>query len=194
MMHSPLHAVRTAILAFTLVISCAAWSFAQAPVESFTQLPEALKVGTIVYVQDEQGQRTKGKIREMSPASLTLSTVDGYSQKRSFAADRVARISRVDSRLNGFLIGLTAGAAPGAMLGHGFTTYCENESAHCPAAPYILGATFGLIGGWIGFEIDDAINGQTLVFRRAGPSAAAKIHVAPVLTNRSTGARVSITF
>ena len=194
MMPAPPHAVRTAMLAFTLVMSCAASGLAQAPVESFTQLPEVLKVGTIVYVQDEQGLRTKGKIRELSPASLTLITSDGHRQERSFPADRVARISRVDSRLNGFLIGLTAGAVPGAMLGHGFTTYCENESAHCPAAPYIFGATFGLIGGWIGFEIDDAINGQQVLFRRAGPSSAAKIHVAPVLSNRSTGARVSVTF
>ena len=188
------YAVRTAILAFTLVISCAASGFAQAPVESFTQLPEVLKVGTIVYVQDEQGQRTKGKIRELSPASLTLFTVDGHRQERSFPSNRVSRISRVDSRLNGFLIGVAAGAVPGAYVGQGFATYCENESAHCPGAPYLFGATFGLIGGWIGFEIDDAINGQTLVFRRAGPSSAAKIHFAPLLTNRSTGARVSITF
>lgn len=193
-MPAPQQAVRTGILALTVVIAYAASSFAQAPVASFAQLPEILKVGTIVYVQDETGVRTKGKVRDLSPASLTLLTIDGHRQERSFPADRVVRIARVDSRLNGFLIGLTAGAAPGAMLGHGFTTYCENESAHCPAAPYIFGATFGLIGGWIGFEIDDAINGQTLVFRRAGPSSAAKIHVAPVLASRSTGARVSITF
>lgn len=193
-MPAPQPTVRTGILAVTLVIAYAASSFAQAPVESFAQLPEVLKVGTIVYVQDETGVRTKGKIRELLPASLTLVTVDGHRQQRPFLADRVARISRVDSRLNGFLIGLTAGAVPGAMLGHGFATYCENESAHCPAAPYIFGATFGLIGGWIGFEIDDAINGQTLVFRRAGPSSAAKIQIEPVLTSRSTGARVSIAF
>ena len=193
-MPAPQPAVRAGILAFTLVICCAASGFAQAPVESFAQLPEVLEQGTIVYVQDEQGRRTKGRIRELSPASLTLSTVDGYSEKRSFAADRVARISRVDSRLNGFLIGLAAGAVPGIMVGYGFKTYCSNEAAHCPAAPAIFGATCGLIGGWIGFEIDDAINGQRLVFRRAGPSSAAKIHLAPVLTTRSTGARISITF
>ena len=193
-MLAPRQTVRIAMLTFTLLISYAASGFAQAPVESFAQLPEVLKVGTIIYVQDEAGVRTKGKIRELSPASLTLYTIDGHRQERSFPADRVARISRVDSRLNGFLIGMAAGAVPGAMLGYGFTTYCENESAHCPGAPYIFGATFGLIGGWIGFEIDDAINGQKLVFRRAGPSSAARIHFAPVLTNRSTGARVSITF
>ena len=194
MMPAPPQTVRTGILAFTLVIVHAASGFAQAPVESFAQLPEVLKAGTVVYVQDEQGQRTKGKIRELSPASLTLFTSDGHRQERSFPADRVARISRVDSRLNGFLIGLAAGAVPGVTVGYGFKTYCSNEAAHCPAAPAIFGATFGLIGGWIGFEIDDAINGQKLVFRRAGPSPAAKIHFAPVLTNRSTGARASITF
>lgn len=193
-MPAPQQTVRTGTLAFTLVIAYAASSFAQAPVESFAQLPEVLEVGTMVYVQEETGVRTKGKIRDLSPASLTLFTVDGHRQERSFPADRVARISRVDSRLNGFLIGLTAGAAPGAMLGHGFTTYCENESVHCPAAPAIFGATFGLIGGWIGFNIDGAINGQTLVFRRAGPTEAAKVHFAPALTDRSTGARVSIRF
>jgi ribosomal protein L35AE/L33A len=187
-------AVRFAPVTFLLAVSLARTAAAQPVTESFEQLPAVIKKGTVVYVQDEQGQRTKGKIRELSPASLTLFTSDGHRQERSFPADRVARISRVDSRLNGFLIGAAAGAAPGVWLGVGWKTYCSNESADCPLAPLYFGAAFGLIGGWIGFEIDDAINGQKLVFRRAGPSPAARIHFTPVLTGRLTGARVSITF
>jgi hypothetical protein len=199
MMAAPQHAVRTAFLTFALVVSSVPAALAQAPVESFAELPGVLKTGTIVYVQDEQGQRTKGKIRELAPSSITLFTIDGHRQERSFPADRVARISRVDSRLNGFLIGVAGGAAAGLWLGAGLHSWCLNESPgesadRCWTVWPIAGVPFALIGGWIGFEIDDAINGQSLVFRRQGPGPAAKIHVAPVLTGRSTGARISITF
>jgi hypothetical protein len=64
---------------------------------------------------------------------------------------------RRDSRLNGFLIGLVAGAVPGIWLGLGISTYCDNESTSCPAAIPLFGAIGGLAGGGIGYAIDGAI-------------------------------------
>ena len=156
---------RNAVFAVLMTLICAAPGAAQV-VDSFERLPEVVKTGNRVFVTDEKGQQTKGKLSELSPASLTILT-GGYEQPRAFPSDRVMRVSRLDSRLNGFLIGFAAGAVPGILLGVGFTTYCENESAHCPGAPAYLGGALGLIGGWIGFAIDGAIDGQTLVFAKS---------------------------
>jgi len=156
--------VRIALVGVLLTVASAA--SAQTAIDSFERLPEAVKKGNVVMVTDEKGQQTKGKISELSPASLTI-LHGGYNQPTVFSSDRVMRVSKIDSRLNGFLIGLAAGAVPGILLGVGFTTYCENESAHCPGAPAYLGGALGLIGGWIGFSIDGAINGQQLVFARS---------------------------
>ncbi len=87
-----------------------------------------------------------------------------------FAEAQTPNARRRDSRLNGFLIGLVAGAVPGVMLGMGIKRYCENESASCPAAPIIVGGLTGLAGGGIGYAIDGAIHKQALTFGRPRPS------------------------
>ena len=152
-----------ALLASLTVVSTAA---AQDPLGSFANVAASVKPGTIIYITDEKGEQRKGKITELSPASLQIITRDKYAETLTFPADSIARVTRVDSRLNGFLIGLAAGAVPGIMLGYGFTTYCENESASCPWAPAVLGGIFGLAGGGIGYAIDGAIDGQRLVYSK----------------------------
>jgi hypothetical protein len=136
-------------------------------VDSFARLPEVVKKGNVVMVTDEKGEQTKGKISELSPASLTI-LHGGYDQPSVFPSDRVMRVSKIDSRLNGFLIGAAAGAVPGIILGSLFNEYCYNEGGgHCPAMIAIVGGATGLIGGWIGFGIDGAIHGQQLVFTKS---------------------------
>lgn len=152
------------VLFASLVFASAAQ--AQDPLGSFASLNERIKPGTIVFVTDEKGEHVKGKITELSAASLKLVTRDSREQSMTFPSDRVSRVMRVDSRLNGFLIGAIAGAVPGIMLGYGFSTYCENESASCPWAPALLGGIFGLAGGGIGYAIDGAIDGQKLVYSK----------------------------
>jgi hypothetical protein len=189
-------AVRIALVT-ALVLTSARLGFAQTPAESFADLPQVVKTGTIVYVTDDKGARIKGKISELSPTSLEIMTESNAPARRmTFASDRVTRIARVDSRLNGFLIGLAAGAAPGAWLGAGLYSWCDSETTggeQCwPVVP-IASVPLALIGGWIGFEIDDAINGQTLVFRRSG-SPAAGLRVMPIVGARATGVGVSFKF
>ena len=132
--------------------------------DSFAELTGVLKSGTKVFVADDSGQTTKGKITELSPASIALLT--NRDERISLSSNRVRMVSRIDSRWNGFLIGAAAGAIPGALLGVGFKTYCENESASCPQAPLVMGALAGLVGGWIGSGIDGLIDGQKVVYQR----------------------------
>ena len=160
--------VRPLIVALVASLVFAASASAQepAPVDAFSRLPERVKPGTVVIVIDEKGQGTKGKITDLSPTSLQIMTTGWNEHPVSFPAERVWHVNRVDSRWNGFLIGAAIGAVPGVLFGIMWTTYCENESAHCPGAPAYFGATFGLIGGWIGYGVDGLINGQELVYSR----------------------------
>ena len=154
-----------------IAITVAVPALAQGAVTSFGDLATVVETGAIVFVQDEKGERTKGKITELSPTSLQIMTGGVFSRTLTFNADRVMRVSKVDSRLNGFIIGAVAGAVPGLFLGHMFNQYCNNETPdYCPIAYAYAGGLLGLAGGGIGYAIDGAIDGQTLVFRRAGPS------------------------
>ena len=155
------------ILVVLLVLGCAHAAIAQAPVDSFAELPQVVQKGNTVFVQDDNGERTKGKISELSATSIQLMTGGFRNRTLTFPAERVARVSKVDSKWNGFVIGIIAGAVPGLVLGHGFKNWCENESgSHCNNAYAYTGGVFGLVGGWIGSAIDGKIDGQTLVFRR----------------------------
>lgn len=156
-------------LVIVVTLACAVPAFAQEPVGSFAQLPQVVKPGNIVFVQDEKGERTKGKITELSETSLQIVTGGVSGRTLTFSADRVTRVSKVDSRLNGFIIGAVAGAVPGLFLGHMFNQYCKNETPdYCPGAYAYAGGLLGITGGGIGYAIDGAIDGQRLVFRRAG--------------------------
>ena len=187
----PSEAVRVAVMAIVLTIVCARPGVAQPTVDALAQLSQVIRPGTLVIVTDEKGQRVKGKIAELSDVSLDLRT--GSDGTISFRADRVMRVSRVDSRLNGFLIGAAAGLVPGLLLGHGLKSWCINESGdHCDTLYLYPGGLLGLAGGWIGFVIDNAIDGQTLVFARRGVPAQAR--VTPMFGDHLAGVRVSLKF
>ena len=161
--------MRAVLILMALVVAIPA--AAQDVVTSFDGLSHVVKPGMVVFVQEQNGQRTKGKITGLSGTSIKIMTGGVSGRTLTFDADGVARVSRVDSRLNGFLIGAAAGAVPGLILGHMFNQYCKNESPdYCPVAYAYAGGLLGLAGGGIGYAIDGAIDGQTLVFRRAGSS------------------------
>ncbi|HJU41222.1 MAG TPA: hypothetical protein VJ691_00350 [Vicinamibacterales bacterium] len=158
-----------------IALAFAAPATAQDTVTSFADLSKVVKRGNVVFVQNEKGERVKGKITELSDASLQIMTGGVLGRTYTFQAEQVTRVSKIDSRLNGFLIGAIAGAVPGLILGHGFNQYCKNESPdYCPAAYPLFGGLLGLVGGGIGYAIDGAIDGQTLIFRRPGLSVSVR--------------------
>jgi hypothetical protein len=187
-----LPAVRVSVIAVVLTLVSARPGVAQPTAESFDQLSQVLKPGVVVFVQDENGQRIKGKISALSGSGLELRTGGTSERTISFAADRVTRVARVDSRLNGFVIGAIAGAVPGIIGGMMFNQYCHNESADCPAAIPMAGGLTALVGAGIGYAIDGAIDGQTLVFARRGATPHAR--VIPMFGDHLAGVRLSLTF
>lgn len=181
-------------LPVALLALAAAPVHAQPAVSSFAELSRTLRGGNLVLVTDTAGGRVKGKIRELTDATVTVVTSGALQHERRLAADEIARISQIDSRLNGFLIGFAAGAVPGTMLGVGFNQYCKNESPdYCPQAIVFFSGGLGLLGGWIGYAIDNAINGETLRFVRPR-GAASHLRVAPAVTRHSFGLAVDLSF
>jgi hypothetical protein len=153
-------AARMALVAALLLSG--RWAAAQTPVESFAQLQPALTLGQTVIVEDSSGSRIKGALTGLTATSMTVTPKS--KQPRTFGAGGVSRVTRFDSRLNGFLIGAAAGAVPGLMLGYGWSEYCNNEAGgHCPVAYAIFGGLCSAVGGWIGWSLDGAINHDRFV-------------------------------
>ena len=102
---------RSALIALlctlTLVVSggCAA----RQPARSFSDLQQRLHSGNTVYVIDNAGGETKGKIVEVSASAMVL---DINGTRRRMEEDSVRQVQRFgDSLWNGLLIGAAVGTA-----------------------------------------------------------------------------------
>lgn len=163
-------------------------STARAQAVSFPELPDHIKAGNTVSIVEPNGERITGKIADLTSSSLTLLLEDG--KKKTFPEVDVRRIVVRDSRRNGALIGLAAGAIPGAILGFWARAACEGEDACAALMPLVSGAFYGGIGAAIGAGIDGVIN-KTIDVSRQQP---ASLTVAPVVGLNRQGMLVSIRF
>ena len=183
----------TSIALFITAIPSAA--MAQQPAESFAELSKLVKKGQVVFVEDETGRRVKGNVTDLSDSTLHLMTTGVAGREVTFDGSRIARVSRVDSRVNGFLIGAAIGAAGGIYSASMVDMLFENEASNADWTYPVFGGLMALAGGGIGCAIDGAIDGQKLVFaRRAGRGAGAGVRIRPLVGKVATGASVSITF
>ena len=74
---------------------------AQTVANSFEDLQRMLKKGQTVFVTDDTGRETKGKVAEVSDDSLIINT----PAPRTFARESITRVRHTDSLKNGALIG-----------------------------------------------------------------------------------------
>jgi hypothetical protein len=123
---------------------------------------------TAVFATNAAAQDSM-KLAALSPGSMALLAERPAGPETVF--EQGAGQARRDSRLNGFLIGLAAGAVPGIWLGMGMRSWCVNESGdNCSVWVPIVGVPLALAGGGIGFAIDGAIGQSMNVGRpRANP-------------------------
>lgn len=168
-------------------------AFAQEPAGSFADLSKVVKRGQVVFVEDDGGRRVKGNITELSDTSLEIMTGNDGREIR-FAADRVARVSKADSRVNGFLIGAAIGAGGGIYFASFVDMLLENEGSDGNTAYALFGGLAALAGGGIGYAIDGAIDGQKLVYARRGNVSGASLRVAPMVGKGAGGVRLSLQF
>lgn len=131
-----------------------------------------------VYVLDDTGSETSGKVLRLEPDAIVL-VVDGV--ERRFEAARVKRIDkRGDSLRNGAVIGAVVGAALG-LLGMGLAD-CPgaNASGPCPgfrAAGVLVSTGFYAA---VGTGIDALRDGRTTVYQApAASTRAARIAQRP---------------
>ena len=146
---------------------------AQSPTGSFGALAVGLRPGQEVIVRGADGERTKGRIAEISPAGLTLTVPDGFDEERqAFAAGSVASVHKTDPVWNGLFLGLGAGLAATELWVH---DQCGGRGSdrECEVIVSLVGWTALGIGGAVGGALIDKFH-NTLVYR-AGSRAVVKV-------------------
>ena len=157
---------RLAVL-ITALVPSAAW--AQETASSWPGLASS-QLST-VYVLDDGGVETSGKLLRLSPDSLVL-LVDGA--ERRFEAARVTRIQRRgDSLRNGAIIGAIVGAALGFVTAGIADCPGDHPGGGCPGSRAALFLVSTGVYAAIGTGIDALIPGRTTLYEapKAPPSA-----------------------
>ena len=120
-----------------------------------------------VYVLDETGTETAGRLVRLTPDSLVL-LVDGA--ERQFAAARVRRIQkRGDSLRNGALIGAVVGVGIGFLAGGIADCGRDDPDGGCPGTRVAAVLVSTGVYAAIGAGIDALIPGRTTLYE-APPS------------------------
>ena len=186
--------VTWAPLGAMLIVLLPTLATAQEPVKSFDQLNTRLKVGDTVWVTDAQGREIKGKIRELGPSALTLDSAD----TRPLEAEAVRLVAQRKGHPvgKGALWGLIVGAAAGVVLGATGVTDCESCSNWSSGKNALTtGLVLGAVGAGLGAVIGATRPGKEVVaYRASGASGSARLLLAPVITPRTKGVAVSISF
>ena len=153
----------------------------------FADLPERVKPGDVISIQDNSGRVTRGVLEAAGP-SIRLS-VDGTT--REWFPDNVREIRRRgDSIANGVKIGALSGGAVGVVFGLALASLFENEG-HDPVGPFVGMLALGLGAGvGIGAGLDAAITGSTVVYRQPRRTTS----ISPVVSRNGGGVRLAFTF
>jgi hypothetical protein len=167
------------ILAVLLLVVPAA-AHAQEPLGGW----RGLNVSSLdtIYVTDDAGQRTEGKLLRFEPQSLVM-LVDGTEQR--FDAARVRRIDRRgDSLKNGAWIGAALGVLFGSITAG--ISDCPGSDPGGECTGFRIGTFVGALGIYtaIGVGIDAMIVGRTRVFDAERSAAAARRLPGPQLAYR----------
>ena len=179
------------VVVVIIAIFAPAGANAQDTVVSFDQLSTRLTPGDRVWVTDAHGREVTGRIQSLSPDALTLDA----NGPRTFAPGDVSviRDRQRDSLKNGTLIGLGIGGGLAAAWCIGAVAAEENPSVEC-AEGFVV---FGGLGTLLGLGIDAVIPGRMRVVYRApgsGGAASARLSIAPVVTARTKGVALAVTF
>lgn len=177
-----LGSTRRNLFAFALLLCCPSGAHAQTA-HTFDALQGAVKANDLVVVTDETGRKTKGRIVDVSGASLGVSaaTRSGAPETRRFAEGTVSEIRAADPLWNGALIGAGAG------IGLATWDYLIDPSE--PGNAVVFTVAIGL-GTAIGAGLDGLVH-KVLYLR---PRQATSMSVLPLVGNRRQGVVVSVRF
>jgi hypothetical protein len=151
-----------------------------------------VKPGHTVFVIDDTGTETKGKVVETSASVLTLD-VDGV--RRPMDSGRVRQVQRYgDSLWNGFLIGVAVGT-PGVLIADPPYEVCKDDPQKLCAEPQLGQRVLALaVMGAVGAGIDALIRGRHQVYLAPDrPSGSARrIAISPRLGLTAVGLFVTL--
>jgi hypothetical protein len=154
---------------------------AQTVATTFEELRQVVKNGQTIVVTDTNGQRTKGKVRNVavSPPSLVVLVPEA----RTMAEGTVAEIRTTDSLRNGGIIG------GGVGLGLAMWDYLIDPSE--PGNAAIFSVAIGL-GTVIGVVIDSLAGGAKVLYRsRQQPR---RLTLSPFAAQHRQGVLISVRF
>lgn len=150
----------------------------------FGELQGILKATDCVVVTDETGQKTKGRIVDVSLSSIVVSTPNrstGAPGMRTFAQDTIRKVTAADPLWNGALIGAAAGT------GLAMWDYFIDPSE--PGNAAIFTVAIGL-GTAIGAGIDALTSKVLYASHRQSP----KVGVSPLFANGRHGVMIDVRF
>ena len=162
-----------------LIILIPKASPAQTVASSFEELPQVLKKGQNVVVIDAGGQRTKGRVADVSASSLVL-----MPDARTFAEAAVTEIRATDPVLNGALIGAAVG------LGFAMWDYLIDPSE--PGNAAVFAVAIGL-GTAVGAGTDALVNRRGKILF-ASPRQTRRLIISPILRKDRQGVLASVRF
>jgi hypothetical protein len=154
-----LSALLALLCTLTLVVSgCAA----RQPARSFSDLQQRLHAGNTVFVIDNAGSETKGKIVDVSASAMVL---DVNGTRRRMEEDSVRQVQRFgDSVWNGLLVGASVGAA-GMLIADPTYEPCQNDPQKLCADPQTGQRVLAVgVTGAVGAGIDALIRGRHQVY------------------------------
>ena len=184
--------VTRAICGQLLALGLAAPVCAQIPGTTFEDLrtSQRLKPGEKIEVTEENGTKYKARFAGLSDKTLEIDR-SGAPRHLTEAEVREIRHRRPESRWNGMLIGMAAGAGAGLLLG---LNVCDTVYPECEVAVAGLAALGAGCGTGIGALVDAAIVKHDTVFTRPDRVSANTVRVSPLLNKSRAGATVTLQF
>lgn len=159
--------------------------------DRFVDVQYALRPGDTVFVVDDTGTETRGKVANIGPSALRL-VVNGY--ERDWGAAAVERLERRgDSLKNGAIAGLATGGVFGFLAIVAVSAGGGGEAF--PLVPgngqiaVLFGAFIGL-GAGIGAGIDALVPGRTLLYLRPRN----RTSVVPLVTPTAQSIQLRVSF
>lgn len=124
-----------------------------------------------VYLLDDTGAETEGKLLSLTADSLVL-LIDGNEQR--FGRERVARLQRRDSLKNGARIGAAIGLALGAFLGGASDCPGDDPGGRCSGFRVAMALSSTGVYASMGLGIDALIRGRSTIYAASSTSQAGR--------------------
>ena len=153
--------------------------------QSLEQLQVLVKPGDTVWVTDTAGRELKGRIEQLTSATLK---VNSKGVIHDFSETSLTNIRYSDSLKNGTLIGAGVGGGFGTL---GFIAACLSDD--CAFGAAFLGSWTG-IGALTGMGIDAIHGHRKIIYRAPSSSALTHIRIAPLAGRKAKGVLVSLSF